>query len=108
MPNETKWTPGPWRPEPYYDNWDIMAGDLTLMTSEFESDDFISPDEEEANIKLAAAAPDLYAALEAASCDDCGNTIGEPRPWPQDECPTCKPARAALAKARGDQIPDAR
>ena len=40
-----------------------------------------------------------------AFCDGCGAYLYTPDPAPEDACRTCKPARAALAEARGEQPP---
>lgn len=51
-----------------------------------------------------AAAPDLYAALAGTRCGTCGYVISGPgiEVLHGGSCSACKPARAALAKARGE------
>ena len=99
-----KWTPGPWiafdrtgDDGPLIDVFKQREeGIVDLITSIAESE--CSIEEDEGNIHLIAAAPDMYAALEHAIKDaedsrgDCGGYAID-----VDEC------RAALAKARGEQ-----
>ena len=77
MSEETKWTSGPWDTDTGGDVTDING--VTLLRRE---DSF-------ADAELAAAAPELYEALEYLVDLLDGN-------------PGLGPARAALAKARGE------
>ena len=74
MSNETQWTPGPWRTEfeqeeEFEGEPDPTYGKLTVE-SEFGCVALIGPlgpvkdDEDRANARLIAAAPDMFAALQ--------------------------------------------
>jgi hypothetical protein len=113
---ETKFTPGPWvalkgcgwcvsRPDAIKRREAALVVGMTPCTSLIGSGTFPDNDmESQANAHLIAAAPELYAALEAASdtLDACGrDTIGTPTcdffRMQVDEC------NAVLAKARGEK-----
>lgn len=106
---ETRFTPGPWRREQ----------DTTLVWGECNADDMstfgmgfpvaaaqgtgdrrwgrhLGEDEQAANATLIAAAPELYAALEAIAAHL--ERIGDSR----KDAPFIDAANAALAKARGE------
>lgn len=94
MGQETKFTPGAW-----YVNGGELIGDSTILaTLCWHSGRDI---ENEADANLIAAAPDLYAALAAmiADAERCG--IGDLAD--QMDADVVAKARAALARARGEQ-----
>ena len=110
-----KFTPGPWEVK---DNaeWDeiLVLGKSSLPFGELRVA-VIGQEEEEglADAALIAAAPDMYAALEAyVSESRCLDPIRTPLPNPEGyaskvECTPCGKctfcrARSALAKARGE------
>jgi hypothetical protein len=83
--NETKWTPGPWTVAPFTSNpqhSSVAARDDVTVAEVFDRP---------ADARLIAAAPDLYAALEAFM-----------RLGTMDDQAAIDAARAALAKARGE------
>jgi hypothetical protein len=103
----SKHTPGPWHyaecqmGTPFVDTesvGDLLAAALPL-------------DEEKANARLIAAAPDLLAALEdmIGHCQGCngkgrcyGPVPGSPGSYASNQpCQDCSDARAAIAKAKG-------
>lgn len=105
----TKHTPGPWHyaecqtGTPFVDTesvGDLFAAALPL-------------DEERANVRLMAAAPDLLAALEDMinHCQGCngrgrcyGRVPGSPGSYASNQpCQDCGDARAAIAKAKGEK-----
>lgn len=66
----------------------------------------VASDVTEANARLIVAAPELLAALEKMPCVVCEAMVGQP-PRPLgipgiEDCPGCRGARAAVAKARGE------
>ena len=77
-------TPGPWSAEDT-----VIYGPSHLNIAELEPNDYIRNDEQRANARLIAAAPDLLAALDALV--DATNT----RSLAYDDAVT------AIAKARG-------
>jgi hypothetical protein len=85
-----KWTPGPWkrgtlaRDIIFGADWKVIAEVLQRLSKE----------ESEANVALIAAAPDLYAALEAVL-----SIIW----WAHGDGQHYQAAKAALAKARGER-----
>lgn len=87
---EARFTPGPWaiNPDEYGIEFQIEGGDARL------ADVF----DIRANAHLIAAAPDLYAALEALLENNLGPQVDDGGAW--DSC--CDMARSALAKARGE------
>lgn len=97
MPDEMKWTPGPWRISAFElragseTRWIMAADDFSVACVESRDGE-----ENDANAHLIAAAPELYAALEAIDRYWAeGNFSRQPGLW--------NPMRAALAKARGEQ-----
>lgn len=95
-------TPGPWtieRNSSIYGEYPIIRGsDGTRVIAALDGGKC------EANLILQAAAPDLYAALAGTRCGTCGYVISGPgiEVLHGGSCSACKPARAALAKARGE------
>ena len=105
--SDTKWTPGPWEfvdPGPH--------GEFQVHWSDVDADDDgravdhghtvctvhdVTEDSGEANARLIASAPDLYAALAAVI----GDYEAHMRPHDYVTAPLLN-ARAALSKARGD------
>lgn len=90
--SETRFTPGPWgvrRTE--WDTIQVMIGPPGDQVGICEASAF--DQKSEANAHLIAAAPDLYAALHALVWD--GPAV--------DDSPLWEAARAALAKARGEE-----
>ena len=77
-------TPGPW----HTDGSEIFAADGTWIGETLDID---LPDDGQANAKLAAAAPDLLAALKALREADRNS----------DQSEVCNQADAAIAKAEG-------
>lgn len=115
--SETKHTPGPWAYRPQkYDDWGYVRGpeqDDGFQPFICQAKDMRAMDDDvlnehrrngtdpwEANARLIAAAPDLLAASESMErallqmMDD---------PSQADEMPVVVKARAAIAKARGQQ-----
>lgn len=101
MSNDTKWTPGPWRVGPV-DDTVVTAPDGSEIAA--IDGDYNEPDlwpVMEANARLIAAAPDLYAALESQmrattlALQSAGHSA-------QDVADCTAQARAALCKARGE------
>jgi hypothetical protein len=96
---EPKFTPGPWNP-----NWEMRIDALPVLLGAAAQpncrlNDWQAP---HYNRLLAAAAPDLYTALEAllsASCDDQAYGASVQELADPEEVAA---ARAALAKARGE------
>ena len=86
MSNETKWTPGPWHSRGFPT---ISAGKGKGMIAKV-LERYMDRAEREANASLIAAAPELYEALEMM--------LEFPKAGPSTST-----ARAALAKARGEQ-----
>lgn len=113
MKNEAKWTPGPWVIDPETRVFEVCT--IHGLPKDARTDGqgwayirssdtfYLGHDEKEvmANAHLIAAAPEMYEALEAMidryapSYHDC---IDDGMP----ECEICD-ARAAIAKARGEQ-----
>lgn len=100
---ETKWTPGEWNyshhkaSDGMYRTQVYCAKGETIATFDWyampENEHGVIRTSRDANARLCAAAPDLYAALEFALSDESGFA-----------CPTAteERLRAALAKARGE------
>ena len=93
-----KHTPGPWVAKRWTTESDVIGWYFVvcghrLPLSEFESD---NPDEVEANAHLIAAAPELLVALRGMVATFAHN-------FEQGVSPTVDLARAALAKATGEQ-----
>lgn len=97
----TNHTPGPWYciPTSYHaHDYRLIKPDKTPLPYQAEANDH---SEARANARLIAAAPDLLAALSELSCivqglldgDDCRHSI---------DSFTLQPARAAIAKAKGE------
>lgn len=95
MMTERKWTPGPWK---WVEGKGTWRGSIEPDVCDFGDDTQYYPTEgeppNEANAHLIAAAPDLYDALEALLVTKAPDFIPS-RLWDD--------ARAALAKARGEQ-----
>jgi hypothetical protein len=92
MPN--KWTPGPWD-KIVHGERESRVGANTLLAIVY-STDFRDRENQEANARLIASAPDLYNALEkiVRFCELNGYVPGIRG--------LIEPARAALASARGE------
>src|SRR5271166_2771279 len=82
----------PGQQEPGLASWCLMTGETWKQIAEIWEE---QPKQ--------AAAEDLYAALEAMECGQCGDRLDELPYDPSLPCVMCQPARAALAKARGEQ-----
>jgi hypothetical protein len=124
--SETKWTPGPWRVGAEYrgEITDIVARvpegmpctgtqTIAIMRTDIEALTLEARGAEiSANAHLIAAAPDLYAALEemlkhGEHEGECDNGDGEFCACMLHLAPSearAQKARAALAKARGEQF----
>lgn len=92
-----KSTPGPWQISDAFDDGNgCVVENGTRMICECYEDGEPSTDEDRANARLIAAAPDLLAALEkiAEVCNGYGDEAG----W------ACKHALIAIAKADGRDI----
>jgi hypothetical protein len=92
--SETKWTPGPWR----LNEWNHVVGPNgkeIRCTGLSLAGGNIGMDEPEANDRLIAAAPDLYAAL--ADIVDVMDRLGGVQSERMNR------ARRALARARGEE-----
>jgi hypothetical protein len=98
---EPKWTKGPWRANK---NRAITAGDATIGNAcqsfgvTANGSFHVTEKDAEANANLIAAAPDLYKAL-----DRCLNFIANTESEMGETLESGDVARAALAKARGEQ-----
>ena len=92
--SETKWTQGPWVvDERGTAHQPSVMAKLSHVASVGNAQPWCEAKPQWlANAQLIAAAPDLYAALEPY-VNNCDN----------DECEYCIRARAALAKARGEE-----
>lgn len=95
-----KHTPGPWFGQAgFSDDVEITAesreGMVAICSMELGFTGRIGV-EQEANARLIAAAPDLLEAL-AVLVTDCSQI------WSEAEFPALKQARAAIARARGEQ-----
>jgi len=88
--NKTPWTPGPWTVELLLDTMPriVTARDASIVCRLSKE----NLESRESNARLIAAAPELYAALDAL----------EQAP---ENMLNVANARAALAKARGEQVP---
>ena len=83
-------TPGPWMTDVDCSGWSVGTVDKFIaFTNGEHSDEDISPDEEAANARLMAAAPDLLEALKRV----CSHGYRTSPDWDN--------ARAAIAKAEG-------
>ncbi len=110
MPAETKWTRGPWRIECVSDAVRVVigAGRQKIILGRFNPKQ-LREAETTANARLAAAAPDLYEALQNSldTIEEMFTALHKEREsvytW-QDfqEAPEMKQITAALAKARGE------
>ena len=104
--NETKFTPGPWKSpteiQSCLDETSVYGADgLIVAALTYDSSDFRPEEENFANAQLIAAAPDLYADLSEL-------TVWWAN-WMPDAASSnggygaLEKARAALAKARGEE-----
>ncbi len=59
--SEPKWTPGPWT---FEDETGCIWADPTTQITDLDCSSSVDDDERDANSRLIAAAPDLYATLE--------------------------------------------
>jgi hypothetical protein len=83
-------TPRPWLTDFDCSGWSIGTKDkFVAFTNGYQSDEDINEDEEAANARLIAAAPDLLAALKRV----CSHGYRSSPDWDS--------ARAAIAKAEG-------
>lgn len=97
--SDTKFTPGPW----HIEEWDgesrpvLVGGDKHYALVPAKGAE-VHEDQTWANAHLCAAAPDLYAALEAMFA------VGTTSECHEGPCghKACGLAKAALAKARGE------
>lgn len=115
MSNEVKWTPGPWVTSQEsariikkdYSEIGSTRGPLIASTMGHDkSAMYASEIEADANAQLIVVAPDLYEALDWAMkfVDQVRAETSEPDGFVSDgERIAYKRARAALAKARGEQ-----
>ena len=107
----SKHTPGPWTvvKNEHSEGWRLEAeidlagaprlGVIGHFQSQVCHDTFIGTAGAEANAKLAAAAPDLLAALEAISTMMCADACGE-----DDVCPECPASNDAEHDALVDAV----
>jgi hypothetical protein len=92
--SETKFTPGPWFPSETKMGKGKVVDDKGFSVANCSASTYA---QQNVDSHLIAAAPELYEALEPFASFACDEPhVGEP------ECNNCK-ARAALAKARGEQ-----
>ncbi len=93
-------TPGPWHIYPEGESFDIRPLELTppIASVGWHEDD----NNAAANTRLIAAAPDLLTALEGMECGGCHLKMTE---FYNKPCPDCAPAFAAIATARGLEVP---
>ena len=98
---ETKFTPGPWIGHIGEDYFTVYnkAGSTVVPESRCDPSD----KRDVADVDLIAAAPDMYAALKGT-----GMKVGDTLCWCREnahDCgtPSCEQARAALAKAEGEE-----
>ena len=103
-----KFTPGPWRVEEgtflVWADSDAREFDIPIVRCKREYRHWgrRMPDEEhEANVRLIAAAPDMYEALEEARQLINGDLVGVE--WKRACQDFMRHSRAALAKARGEK-----
>lgn len=107
--SETPWTKGPWSlttSEPP-GQW-VMSSGTAMGPGRLQRQDVgrfmggstTPPETAEANARLISAAPELYAALEAAE-GHLKETLEDPRWHPIHDCPVLCQVQRALAKARG-------
>lgn len=98
--SERKWTPGPWlfhQPWAGFSKITGPSGELIFGIAAGADHERQSSDVCDANARLIAAAPELYAALEAIT--DQLERIGDTRPHKDGQF--IDDARAALKKAQG-------
>lgn len=112
-------TPGPWEPDPFLGNWNILGpGEITLAEVFASSEAAIDIDTE-ANARLIAAAPELLEALQvllprcvrrhpddgSRICMWCGsvNDVDDRIPVKHDDYCEVAAAYAAIAKALGQE-----
>lgn len=102
MTTETPWTPGPWILKVHHRHghdrmvpvWYIAAENNVGIAVQ---PSYSNPEHEDANSRLIAAAPELYEALTLLLAD-----VQDYPAW-QRPCHAVDAAKAALAKARGEQ-----
>lgn len=115
---ETWFTPGPW--SPYEDEWwrirgADVASDMDVCAVTAPEDWPVGATAEgheaaqaecEANARLIAAAPDLYAALERAAKHACSMLCSSVKKTGAEwvHVAECEANASALAKARGDSL----
>jgi hypothetical protein len=95
----TKHTPGPWRTEQAFNSAQVhIVAAVDGLERSIATDIWCDGDEQEANVNLIVAAPDLLEALEmiVAEADSYTARTGKPVYNWLDQ------ARAAIAKARGE------
>ena len=108
MPNEPKWTPGPWKASSVEDgSFDILgvtaSGTVpTIVACLCESS--CSSEEDAANARLIAAAPELYEALEELLAAECNDQAYGASVEAIAAMSAVKKARAALLKANPDIV----
>ena len=95
----SKHTPGPWVVEGLNVYGNVEGGPVARIAPVGPGNPF-----DEANARLVGAAPDLLEALAQTICITCEEPVGGP---PIElpggiQCPSCRAARSAIAKARGD------
>ncbi len=95
----TKFTPGPWTATG--DKIHQASLDASVIAGRIAHVDRGCHRQDMANAHLIAAAPDLFAALDAI-CGDLANFTGAPSDYADWINPRFRAGRAALAKARGE------
>lgn len=95
--SETKWTKGKWKADGDYVIIEGGSVDLLPLESGWNEGRWEGDPEARANVRLIAAAPTLYAALDALL-----RGLHETRAPDYYDDALEAPARAALAKARGE------
>lgn len=107
MSNENKWTPTPWNTSYWIEQPNnrhkpmVVAGGVTIAI--MHPAPVCQMSECEANAHLIAAAPELYEALEWAMNFVDQVRVENPAPKGGGEDIAYEEARAAIAKARGEQ-----
>lgn len=105
MDGTVTFTPGPWVAEKPSQIWQINAG-RTAVALVVECGG-VHQDEPESNARMMSAAPDLYEALNAVLVmwdrGPCPKKLDQALSWRENDERAREMARAAIAKARGEE-----